>query len=837
MRWKIPNLALVVLIGPSGSGKSTFAKRHFRPTEILSSDTFRGLVSDDEMNQSVSKEAFAALHFILEKRLQIGRLTVVDATNLRADARAELRQLAKQYHVPVVAIVLDLPESICQAWNKQRGEKALPTRVIRRHSQILKQEMSKIRKEFRGLLRIRNVEEWEATEIVRVPLHVDRRYEEGPFDIIGDVHGCVDELLELIDQLGYSLEQHKDGYQLTHPDVRKLIFVGDLVDRGPDSPAVLRLVRDLVMNGQALCVVGNHDDKLLRKLKGGKVKVQHGLETTMKQLAGASQQELEQHQEFLENLPHHLMLDQGKLVVAHAGLKQEFHGRSSGAVRSFALYGETTGQLDEEGYPVRLDWALDYAGEAFVVYGHTPQAEPYWLGNTVNIDTGCVFGGRLTALRYPEKTMVSVSAKQEYAKYRRSLQAEHSNELKIGDLKDKPILTRYLPPIRLKENQIAPALEIMSQHTVHPNWLIYLPPTMSPTETSDLPDYLEHPKEAFRYYQELGVQEVICEEKHMGSRALLVVCRTPEVAIRRFRMKEQSYGVIYTRTGRPFFSDRKREQEILQRTSEAISKSGLWEELQTDWVLLDAEILPWSEKAMELLRTQYAAVGAAANASMTRSVEVLQKAKGNGLPVDELLNKYQSRQHASQQFVASYQPYCWEVESVEDIRIAPFHLLASERKVHHDREHLWHLHKIESFCKHESLLQVTNYIQVDLQNQESIQEAIVTWKKWTSSDGEGMVVKPKQFLWKQDAGIVQPAIKVRGKEYLRIIYGPEYTLPENLERLRKRNVRRKRWLALQEFCLGLEGLERFVNQEPLRRVHECAFAVLAFETDPIDPRL
>lgn len=836
MRVEIPNLSLVMLIGPSGSGKSTFARKHFAPTEILSSDHFRGIVSDDERNQSVSKEAFAALHFVLEQRLKIGRLTVVDATNLQEDARLQLREIAKKYHVPLVGILMDFPEQVCRQLNELRGEEKVPTRVIRRHAILLRQQRAKIRKEFRRLIRFYSLEELKQVEIVRTPLKVDRRAEKGSFDIIGDVHGCWLELQELIKKLGYEITIKNGRHQVFHPDGRRLVFVGDLVDRGPDSPAVLNFVGDLVEQEQALAVMGNHDDKLLRKLNGHKVKVQHGLETTMEQLEGRSEEEIEKFRLFLEKLPSHYLLDEGKLVVAHAGLKEEYHGRNSGAVRSFALYGATTGKLDAEGYPERLDWAADYMGKALVVYGHTPQEEPYWINHTVNIDTGCVFGGRLTALRYPELQTLSVPAKRQYSNYRRSLKREENTDIRYIDVSKKRIHTRYLPPISIKENQAAPALEAISQFTVHPNWLIYLPPTMSPTETSQSSDYLEHPEEAFRYYEEQGVQEVICEEKHMGSRALLVVCRTPEVAQDRFRMVEPSYGVIYTRTGRRFF-DKEREQQLLQRVSQAIDKANWWQDLQTDWVLLDAEILPWSEKAKELLRTQYAAVGSAATETMKNSIKALEKAKERGLDVDALLNHYRKKGEASHRFVEAYRRYCWEVESLEGIRIAPFHLLASERNVYSNQDHLWHMEKIIELCKYDPILQATNYRLVNLESQESIQKAIDWWLDLTNSGGEGMVVKPKQFLFYHGSKLIQPAIKCRGREYLRIIYGPEYTLPENMKRLRKRNVRHKRRLALQEFALGLEGLERLANREPLRRIHECVFGVLALEMEPVDPRL
>jgi diadenosine tetraphosphatase ApaH/serine/threonine PP2A family protein phosphatase len=193
------------------------------------------------------------------------------------------------------------------------------------------------------------------------------------------------------------------------------VFVGDLVDRGPKVPQVLRLVMNAVASGAALCVPGNHDAKLMRKLRGREVQITHGLAESLTQLASEPEEFHKQVAEFIDDLVSHYVLDDGKLVVAHAGMKESMQGRGSGAVREFALFGETTGETDEFGLPVRYNWAAEYRGHASVVYGHTPVPEPEWLNRTINIDTGCVFGGRLTALRWPEKELVSVPAMQTYA--------------------------------------------------------------------------------------------------------------------------------------------------------------------------------------------------------------------------------------------------------------------------------------------------------------------------------------------------------------------------------------------------------------------------------------
>jgi protein phosphatase len=271
---------------------------------------------------------------------------------------------------------------------------------------------------------------------------------------------------------------------------------------------------------------------------------------------------------------------------------------------------------------------------------------------------------------------------------------------------------------------------------------------------------------------------------------------------------------------------------------QAISVADLWDELHTDWLCLDCELMPWSAKAQELLHCQYAPVGAAAMAALPEVTTALEQfaAREN----DDLgLSKYfAEREDMARDYVQAYRQYCWEVASVDDLKLAPFHLLASEGKVHIDQDHLWHMKTLKRICQSDSkVLLATPYRVANLNDEASQQEAIDWWEELTGRGGEGMVVKPLDFVAQGQRGLVQPAVKCRGREYLRIIYGPEYSAPHNLERLRSRGLGAKRSLALREFALGVEALERFVAREPLRRVHECVFGVLALESEPVDPRL
>jgi protein phosphatase len=412
---KLPELALVLLIGPSGAGKTTFSRRYFLPTEVVSSDRCRALVCDDENNQAVSADAFEILHLIAAKRLKAGYFTVIDATNVQPEARKSLIALARHYHCPAIALVLDMPLWLCLERNASRRDRRLSESVIRSHRNQLQAALPGLEKEgFRTIHVLRSAAEVDHLDIVRQPNASNQKAETGPFDLIGDIHGCFDELSLLLKALEYRVNRTRDGFEVYHPEGRKLVFLGDLVDRGPKTPQVLRLVMDAVKSGDAFCVAGNHDAKLVKALQGHKVKMTHGLAESMRQLEQESEAFRAEVVEFLGQRSGHYVFDEGRLVAAHAGLREDMHGRQSGKVLNFCLYGETTGETDEFGLPVRYPWAIDYRGKAMVVYGHTPVAEPEWVNNTLCIDTGCVFGGKLTALRYPEKEIVSVAALAQY---------------------------------------------------------------------------------------------------------------------------------------------------------------------------------------------------------------------------------------------------------------------------------------------------------------------------------------------------------------------------------------------------------------------------------------
>jgi len=872
---KLPKLSLVVLIGVSGAGKSSFAKKHFLPTEVISSDDCRALVSDDENDLSVTSAAFEVMHFIAAKRLEAGRLTVIDATNVQMEARKPLVALARQYHALPVAIVLDLPEKVCQMRNKDRPDRNFGRRVIRQQSSQLRRRRKALKREgFRQVWKINSEEEVNSATVERVPLWNDKTDLHGPFDIIGDIHGCYDELTALLDKLGYTVftrteEGPMAGPVFSHPQGRTAIFLGDFVDRGNGIVNTIRVVHNMVKAGFALCVPGNHDIKLMKKLNGKDVQIAHGLAETLEEIDALDVRPafMDATKTFIRQLVSHYLLDGGKLVVAHAGLKEEMQGRGSGKVRDFCLFGESTGETDEFGLPVRYNWAAEYRGRATVVYGHTPVPTPEWLNRTINIDTGCVFGGQLTALRYPEKEMVSVKAKKVYCEPIRPLktdadadspltvQQKYDDLLEAEDVIGKRFIsTRLRQNVTIREEQSMAALEVMSRFAANPKWLIYLPPTMSPTETSQQGGYLEYPEEGFTYFRSQGILRVICQEKHMGSRAVVVLCQNEEAAAKHFGVENDGLGIIYTRTGRRFFKSREMEKELLERMANALNASKFWDAFSTKWVCLDCELMPWSEKARDLIKSQYAAVGAAATVSLDAATDAVKKSLGrtdlerkfwvpsespnSAFDLPNLLDRIESRKKSVEQYIDAYRRYCRPVHSVTDLKLAPFHVLATEGHVHAEKSHEWHMKTIAGVCAMDKeILLPTSYRLVDVTDESSIFEGCNWWESLTAGGGEGMVIKPLNFVAKGRKGLVQPALKCRGREYLRIIYGPEYTAKGNLERLRSRTLGTKRSLALREFVLGIESLERFIQKEPLRRVHECVFGVLALESEPVDPRL
>ncbi|MBL3699695.1 polynucleotide kinase-phosphatase [Leucobacter luti] len=867
----LPEVSLVLLIGASGSGKTRFARAHFGRYETVSSDECRGLVSNDPNDQAASAAAFEVLHTIAGKRLAAGLLTVIDATNVQKQARASLIELARAHDVLPVAIVFDLPEPVLLAHDAGRDDTPRGARVIGRQRDQLRRSLRGLRSEgLRGVHVLSSVDDVAAASVVRRRLLTDHRDDHGPFDAIGDVHGCLPELELLLTRLGYEIARDAAGRAIdaVHPEGRRALFLGDLVDRGPDSVGVLRLAMGMTAAGHALAVPGNHEDKLVAALEGKRRSTAHGLAETLLQLAGETEEFRRAVIDWVRGLVSHLVLDDGKLVVAHAGLREAYHGRSSGRVRAAALYGETTGEQDEYGLPVRLNWAADYRGAATVLHGHTPVSEARWVNNVLCLDTGCAFGRHLSALRYPEREIVQVAALARYADPIRPLAPPRGeagdaavvagagagagagegagaeaaprgdSELRWDDvLGRRSVQTRLHGGVRIREEFAAGGFETLSRFAISPNLLPYLPPTMAPAPTSTEGGFLEHPSAAFAAYRAAGVARVVCEEKHMGSRATVLLCRDAATAARRFGAEPGVSGAVTTRTGRAFFGHDTTE-ELLARLRDAASVAGLWDELETDWILCDGELLPWSLKARDLLTGVYAPAGAAAEAALSAGLAGLAAAAARGVDVAATAARVRDRRGDAAAFTRAYRQYVAPTDGLTGVSFAPFQVLATEGRARYADPHPWHLGVADRLhAAAPELIRPTRNTTVVLGDPESEAAGTAWWLELTAAGGEGMVVKPEAAVVRGPKGLVPPGLKVRGQEYLRIIYGPEYLRPGNLSRLRERNLGRKRALALQEFALGAEALDRLVAGEPLWRIHEAVAAVLALESDPVDPRL
>ncbi|RSD28630.1 polynucleotide kinase-phosphatase [Mesobacillus subterraneus] len=863
MRIVLPYAGIVLLVGPSNSGKTTLLKKWqaeglISESEVVSSDQFRILVSDkefidwanrpkeaadilfDEYSQ-ISKEAFDMMDKMIQARCRLNKLTFVDATHLQPDDRKRYIAMARENHVPIISIVLDVPEKVLLERDEKRDQPR-GKRRIKQQFQVFTREKRFMKKEgIRSLYFLKDIEGLELTRRSN-PLEIEA---DGGIDIIGDIHGCYDEMIELLAKLGYK-KDNDDFYR--HPEGRKFLSIGDVMSRGPESLKTMMFFYRHVENGLAYMIDSNHGWKIARWLDGKKVTLAHGDEKVEQEFVQYEQEHGSEKAEewksklkdFLLDAPSHYILKKNcipSVVCAHAGIKDEYIGKQSRDVSDFSRYGDTDG-FDEKGKPVRKDWFIGHKTSQLIVWGHDPKPQPLKINQTLNIDQGVVFGGKLTAFRYPESQIVSVQAKEDYSGAPENPLVEWEkkrlNQPNIGNfLNGYTVLTEEFGEIFVPGETVKPAIDAVSHHTIPIEQLIYIPPTMSPTpEPSSLETFLEHPLEAIQYYRSHGVDRMVAEKKHMGSRGILLLFKDEAVAKK--YVGNVTLGVIYTRGGRRFF-DKELEKEIVRKLTDDLHKHDYFSEHETDFVLLDAEIMPWNLKAKELISKQYAHV--AENAIMDRSFmqEKLAQAAETNEALTPWLDEYNEKLLNAKEFAEVFQRYCWDVICLDDIQIAPFHVLAHSNRTFFDETHEWHMKMNHQFATCSSLFVATEYKVITDSSSEA--EVIKWWEEMTREGHEGIVIKPEHYIARSKGKLLQPAIKVRGSKYLKIIYGMDYLKPENLKRLKKRNTGKKQKLALKEFALGIEGIRRFVNGESIERVHECVLATLAMEQDPVDPRL
>lgn len=861
----LPHAGIVLLVGPSNSGKTTLLNQLIQEeqileSEVVSSDQFRVLVSDVEFiswngrpkeesealfdeYQQISKEAFAAMEFLIARRCRLNKLTFIDATHLREDEREKYLQMAKKFHVPAIAIVLNLSETELL---RRDGEREFPRgkNRIKQQYQQFKKTLRFIKKEaFRSTyifgeeeLEILNVNRFDNALLIDVGNGID---------FIGDIHGCFDEFLEILVKLGY--QENEEGY-FVHPEGRKILSLGDVLSRGTRSLETLQFFQKHVSAGLAYMIDSNHGWKIARWLDGKNVKLAHGDENVAAEFESyeskhGSEETVRLKEQIkdllLEAKSHYIIQKNGAqvAVAVHAGIKDHYIGKQSPLISDFCRYGDTDG-LDENGKPIRKDWTIAHKSSELILWGHDPKPQPLLINNTLNIDQGVVFGGSLTAYRFPERQVVSVKAKKDYAnvpdnplKGWEQKRLAPPNVMKFLD--GYSVLTEQYGEVRIYADGVLPALDDLSHYALPLEEIVYLPPTMSPTpKPSQLEEYLEHPLEAFDYYLSKGIETMVVEKKHMGSRGILLLFKNKEAA--KEYIGRETLGIIYTRTGRAFFQKELEEQIVAQLNTD-LMKSGYFEKYNTDFVLLDAEILPWNLKAKELIFNQYAHVGEMALLDRSKLKDSLQNAYDDGKDVLGWIQENEVEIQNAKIFNEVYQKYIWNTEGLEGIQIAPFHTLAHSTETFFHQSHTWHMEKNKEFRGISRLFVETEYRVVS--DEASMKAAIEWWTEMTEDGHEGFVVKPESYVARHKGKLLQPAIKVRGRKYLHIIYGMDYLKSENLTRLKQRNAGKKQRNALKEFSLGIEAVNRFVNRESLERFHECVLGILALEAEPIDPRL
>lgn len=860
MQCKLLNGAIVLLIGPSNSGKTTLlqslvASGQLLASEIISSDDYRQLVADVdyidlsavekedeaivyEAYQRISEQAFHALHTIVEARAKLNKVSIIDATNLRSFECANYFEIAKRNHVPVQALLFNTPKEQLLARDQLRDNPRGQKRVLQQFN-TFKYEVKAIKKEpFANLYTVQDDEE---IKLIREPNKLTLEIEHG-VDIIGDIHGCYDEMLALIRELGY--EQRDDVY--IHPAGRRLISVGDIMSRGPKSIETMQFWLKQIEAGLSYMTDSNHGWKIARWLGGKDVSLNHGDELVEQEFMAYAKVHGEaatnalkaRFARMLLDAPSHYILTKQnitKAVVTHAGIKDHYIGKQSKRISDFCRYGDIL-QTDRTSKPVRGDWFTQHKTSELIIWGHDVNVQPFKANRTINIDQGAVFGGELTAFQYPEQTFTSVKAFANYA---------GTEENPILEAKNKrfrpPNVTQFIDGFTVhtrndeqiaipKENALA-ALDTFSHYTLPLEQVIYIPPTMSPTpQTSALPGYLEHPSEAFHYYKKNGITKMMAEKKHMGSRAVIFIAKNRQVA--KELINSDNLGYITTRTGRAFF-EQEQQQRMVEKIHAELLAKNYFEQFNTSFVLMDAEILPWNLKAQSLIDHQYETV--AENAVMDR-YKLIEKLKvTEQVDVTSWLEEYTEKYQNAARFDAVFKNYCWSTNELSGIQIAPFHILAHSASTNFHQPHSWHMEMNQYLAENSPLFIATEYRVIESEQDE--QEVIRWWQDMTENGHEGIVIKPFNFLAYHKGKLLQPAIKVRGREYLRMIYGMDYTNKAFMKKLKQRNPSRKMKNALLEFKLGLEGISRFVSLESSTRVHECALATLALESDAIDPRL
>jgi len=836
----LPEIALVVVLGPSKSGKTTFTRKHFAPSEVFHLDEIHEHYAPERKGSDTEADDLDTFHFLLEKRLKQGLLTVIDGSFITQSSRKKMREIARRYSTQLIGIWMDLPESELVSRHTQGDSMAKARLEMAR----LQAHADKFQLEgFKQVYRLDTQADIDAVDFVRTQFSCNQRALSGPFDVIGDVHGCLVELESMLAQLGYVQAEGAPTYR--HPDGRTAIFVGDLISRGPSSLATLAIVRAMVAHGSALSVKGNHETDLLSAMQGQEINLHNGLQPTLDQVAQLPAEEQEQILAFIDQLPFHLLLDEGKLAVAHGGIKANMQGRESADIESFNLYAESGGPSNHWGMEIKPTWALEYEGNATVVHGHLPVKTATWTKQVLNLDTGCVYGGHLSAFRYPEREIVTVKADQEYATFVDTSPPEDglaNPEIRPHQSVDFARITgRNLVStsaqyyISIKDDIAPTVLDHLVQNGTHPGQLVYLPPLLSPTKSSSIPGYLEHPREAFNYYAKKGLSEVIVEEMQGGAKTTILLAKDQQTAYKKLCISDKSLGIAINSLGSYSFQNEAIGNTFIERFHSLVTELGIWETLSTDWICVEGELLP-SSNHWQGMEDHFQRMQAGGSAVFPAGIAALEEAQTQGVDVSDLLNRTLKRQEKNKQFNRQLETEGKAPERLEDYRFVPSFLLASEGDLHFEKQLSWHFEWWKNCQERDALFQPSVWQLVSL-NAEVEKQAIVSRFETLSDEGKpGMLMRPPQLIIDAGSDLIQPGLKIRGKEYLRLVYGPDYDLPELLEVHRKRRLKEIRQLTVRQLALGYEGLKSFVNHKDVNASYECIFALLCLQCTDVDPR-
>lgn len=824
MTFSFPQFGALAILAPSAFPVADWARRHFPAHELLDPADCQALLGTTEPHPSTDAYTLAAQAF--EMRVKAGRATVFLRAPLEQTARNFLRSASRKANAKLYYLSIDLPEADLRTLVPAYDREAW----AREAAQIAQNLLFLDKEGIAGHLSITRIADLEALEFSRPPLPCDRRSLSGPFDLIGSVHGCLAELRALLGELGYVSDP---ATQLPrHPKGRIPVFLGDDGAQGPHGLACLQLIQAMCDAGLAYAVIGNQDRRLLEVLRESPEADPDALAPWW---AAASPEDRQAILAWTAQVPSHLVLDGGRLVAVHGGIRPDMIGRDTPPITAFCTYGSTPGEHALVQSRALADWAAELPEGVTVVFSHQPVVDVQDAGSHVAIDTACLYGGRLSAFRYPERSVVSVPAAKAYAP------AEWP-EATVQETKAKSELDRWELPVSLlngeflvqtaagysfsvTNTQFAATVELLQMETVSPRWLIYLPPSMSPPQPATEPGHLEHPHEAFSYYEKKGQTHVVVQEKCAGRRAVVVICRDAAAARKHFGAQDDRIGVVYSRYGRPLLTDPADERELLSQLQAGAEAAGLWEALKTDWLCLEGQLSGAQFQPGQ--SEEQARIAAGVAAAWPTTLNMLQGTKAT----DPDFLALRARMQARGALVERLAGLCAAEARATTWFFTPYHLLAAQSGTFFHQPHAWHTAQLSAFSQgHPTRVRALRSEVLDLQDHDHRRSLVAWWQELSEAGAPGIIVKPVTLELFVNHEYLQPAMKVRGREALRMVYGPFYTEHDLLAHHRTRSLKERRELVIRHFVLGKEALTRFVAGQPHAEVLQIITTHLAIST-------